>query len=459
MYTVTGLSKKPKVKQPQFIEQRDNQFLLIWGDIPNWMVVDGEALAIIKLSNGERTYQEIAESVVGDLRNHPTPLEDLHGFYEVLENARVMENSRPLKSPLNPIIENITINVTNRCNLRCTHCFIGESSNRPSQLDTSAIERFIQDGKEYIAELLTISILGGEPLLEKEKTLEIASIGKHIDVETVVSTNGLLIDNEFAKQARELNLVVQVSLEGSTPALNDMIRGKGSFERAVKGVRTLVENGAYSIICMVMRKDNLDDMESFCDLAIDLGVNELRFIEMREMGRVPIEGIQKATSREIILATKRLLNKRPEVRKFLVRDHFSVMKYICSRANKRSYCGAAFKTVLIDSDAGVYPCPNHVKPEFLSGNIHTDSFEEIWLRSDRLKEIRSSYFVDTINPRCSECAIRYWCLGGCRGETYEQTGIMDAVGHGCADLKAGILETFWSLSEGEEIVDTRTEYF
>ncbi|MFW9919800.1 MAG: SPASM domain-containing protein, partial [Candidatus Thorarchaeota archaeon] len=137
----------------------------------------------------------------------------------------------------------------------------------------------------------------------------------------------------------------------------------------------------------------------------------------------------------------------------------SVMTYLCARSKKRAYCGAGLKTILIDADGEVYPCPNHAKPEFSCGNIRNHLFGEIWMESDTLKHLRSTYQIDQINEVCSQCAIKYWCLGGCRGETYENTTNLRAVGVGCESLRKGIIETFWLLATGEEATATKTEYF
>lgn len=44
--------------------------------------------------------------------------------------------------------------------------------------------------------------------------------------ETLVSTNGTLVTDDFARQARDAGLQVQVSLDGHTAALNDAVRGR-----------------------------------------------------------------------------------------------------------------------------------------------------------------------------------------------------------------------------------------
>ncbi len=453
-------SEHPKVLQPNLIEQRGDHYLMIWRDTPHWMVADEDVLRTIKLADGMRSVSDIASALQ---RNEPSVqyLDEVTLLLRNLERNGLMlqaSMSEP-RAPLELLLENVTVNVTRHCNLKCIHCFVPDSDIVRSTINVEDLKRFLKEGSEYISPNLNFSILGGEPLLEKEKTLAIASLAQSLNAEAIVSTNGLLIEDTFAQKARDLGLAVQVSLEGSTAELNDHIRGKGSFERAIKGVRTLVDNGTYSMISMVVTKKNLHDIPSFYQLGHDLGVNEIRYIEMRRMGRALTEGIEPVPSTVLIESIHRLLTENPEARKYVMRDHLSVLKYLCARSKKRAYCGAGLKTILIDADGAVYPCPNHAKPEFSCGTIGDQSFQEIWLKSETLNNLRSTYQIDQINEVCSQCAIKYWCLGGCRGETYENTGNLRAIGTGCESLRRGIIDTFWLLAAGEDTPATRSEYF
>ena len=57
------LAKTHKIKQPNFVEERDTRYLLIWREQPHWMVVDEEAYNLIKLSDGSRTLKEIIKQL------------------------------------------------------------------------------------------------------------------------------------------------------------------------------------------------------------------------------------------------------------------------------------------------------------------------------------------------------------------------------------------------------------
>ena len=452
------------VVRPDHVEERDGRFLVVWGDAPHWAVVDGEAMQLIDLADGTKDPPAIAKAI-GEAVGRPPEevLSDARTVLGQLERAGVAYKKAPKdrRPSRRPLIENVTVNATRRCNLRCTHCFLGDDTRRDERLDVADLTRFLEQGRRYIAKNVNFAILGGEPLMEKEKTLDVARLAGRWGGEVTVSTNGLLIDPEFARCAQELGMLVQVSLEGATSRVNDPIRGKGSFQRATDGVRVLVETGTHSILSMVVQERNFADIEAFYDLSLELGTDEVRFIPLNIMGRAKETGLRPVPSADMVRRLGKLMEDRPGARERMTRDYFSILMSVCSLSNRRPYCGTGLKTIMVDSDGEVYPCPNHHFPEFSCGNVRDLSFKEVWLGSPVLKRVRSTYDLRSINEECSTCAFRHWCMGGCRGETYENTGDMSARSVRCEDLRAAVIEMMWTLGAADPraAVTERTEVF
>jgi len=152
-------------------------------------------------------------------------LSDSRTIIKQLERAGVAYKKAPKgrRPSRRPSIENVTVNVTHRCNLRCTHCFLEDGRKVDESLDIGDLTRFLEQGRKYIAKNVNFAILGGEPMMAKEKTLAVAELASRWGGEATVSTNGHLMDPSFAQSAKDLGLIVQVSLEGSTPEVNDPI--------------------------------------------------------------------------------------------------------------------------------------------------------------------------------------------------------------------------------------------
>ena len=179
------------------------------------------------------------------------------------------------------------------------------------------------------------------------------------------------------------------------------------------------------------------------------------------MGRARSKKLVPVPYIELLQAIRNLIKKHPDSVDLLGRDYFTILKNTCSLSSKRLYCGTGLRTLLVDADGEVYPCPNHTLAEFRCGNLRKMGFRDIWLKSPVLKKIRSVYDVNRINDQCPHCEVKYWCMGGCRGEVYENTKDLRSRPARCQEVRNAILEMFWIISEEGELVKNaeRTEYF
>jgi MoaA/NifB/PqqE/SkfB family radical SAM enzyme len=138
------------------------------------------------------------------------------------------------------------------CNLQCTHCFISSSpTNHAFEMMS------LEDVRRYLAEAEALGVkeyyfTGGEPLLNREifEMLEAAlALGP-----VSVLTNGVLIRPETAQRLRALSdgsaysLDLRISIDGWDAATNDPIRGAGTFERILAGIRNLAAAGLNPVI-------------------------------------------------------------------------------------------------------------------------------------------------------------------------------------------------------------------
>ena len=152
-----------------------------------------------------------------------------------------------------------------RCNLSCDHCFI---SCHPKNFSFGFLT--LKEVKHRLKESVPLGVkeyyfTGGEPFLNPEMTailLESLQYGP-----TTVLTNGTVLKQEWlerlqaAAEASPFSLEFRVSIDGFSAAQNDAIRGKGSFDRAMRGVGDLVRFGFLPIITAVRTWDPADDME------------------------------------------------------------------------------------------------------------------------------------------------------------------------------------------------------
>jgi MoaA/NifB/PqqE/SkfB family radical SAM enzyme len=138
------------------------------------------------------------------------------------------------------------------CNLQCTHCFISSSptNHAHEMMRLGEVRRYLEEAealgvKEYY-------FTGGEPFLNRE-ILEMIEAALACGPVSVL-TNGVLIRPDTAARLRALSdaspysLDLRISVDGTDAATNDPIRGEGTFERILAGIRTLAAAGLNPVV-------------------------------------------------------------------------------------------------------------------------------------------------------------------------------------------------------------------
>src|SRR6266436_2909223 len=151
------------------------------------------------------------------------------------------------------------------CNLTCRHCFISCSPHNRNFgfLDLETVRRALEDSvalgvKEYY-------FTGGEPFLNRDMTA-ILELTLQYGPATVL-TNGTVLKDDWlerlriAEKASLYSLEFRVSMDGYTAAQNDAVRGAGTFERILHGVRMLLAHGFLPILTVARTSDEQDDGE------------------------------------------------------------------------------------------------------------------------------------------------------------------------------------------------------
>lgn len=150
------------------------------------------------------------------------------------------------------------VNITNKCTLRCKHCFVyrDENPNNPrSEMDTPTMLRKLSDlQKAYGIQLMLW--MGGEPLLRPDVLRE----GAGIFSSNTVTTNGTLDLIELP------NCIYVISVDGP-PEYNDAIRGKGTFEKVMNTLSRIPDPFGPTVMCQcVVTRQNEDSLGELVDL-------------------------------------------------------------------------------------------------------------------------------------------------------------------------------------------------
>ena len=174
---------------------------------------------------------------------------------------------RPLliKSP-DPSLRYLELQITDRCNLRCRHCYIGEKN--PSDLSVNRIRNVLKEFEDIQG--LRVLITGGEPLMHSSFE-EVSEMLPEFSFRKVLFTNGLLLDRRICKM---LNVdEIQISIDGLEEA-HDSLRGRGTFRSAMESVLRAIDSGFEVSVSTMIHPENLRDFEKMEILFRKVGIRD-----------------------------------------------------------------------------------------------------------------------------------------------------------------------------------------
>ncbi|MCE4603062.1 MAG: radical SAM protein [Desulfurococcales archaeon] len=326
-------------------------------------------------------------------------------------------------------------NLTYKCNLHCSHCYINAGPSGGPELGVGEKLRIAEELSSH--GIPHVVLTGGEPLLAKgfwSLASRLAELGRP---SMSLSSNGTLIDDRTSSRLAELGFkYAGVSLDSVRPEVHDKFRGlRGSFKRTVRGIRSLIDYGIPVGVRTTITRWNIGEIPEVIDLAASLGASRVALYMLDTVGRgrllagdLPTPGQAKrlldtlvekareyAGTLEILLVRfnqggvyiAKKLSRTPEELKGL-------LEVIGSQGD----CGR--KAVSIYPDGRVKPCQfiDHID----LGDLRRESLSTILNPANpRLKPFLETHKM-LRGPRCSHCPYKEYCGGGSRGRALALTG-------------------------------------
>jgi MoaA/NifB/PqqE/SkfB family radical SAM enzyme len=275
----------------------------------------------------------------------------------------------------------LTINVTNRCNLSCQHCYASSGHCSEEDLDLPIIKRVLKEAKGL--GLVSVLITGGEPLLRGD-IKEILRYSKSLGLKVFLATNGTQINKENIKFLKEYVDKMNISLDG-IPETHDKIRGrKGVFNETMEKIKEAVSEGVPLSVSFTAQDENYPQIEELVSrlkkegILDNLSVNVKRFISV---GRGADNKLRLSGENYVSLAKiiERLKSKKVKIS---FKDPFY------SLGSGEGYgCYAGIHILSIKNNGDIWIC---TKVEKTIGNIKETSLDRIWNNSEILKQLREN---------------------------------------------------------------------
>ncbi len=345
---------------------------------------------------------------------------------KIYSKLRTRGESAIVASVSLPRLMTVQLDITNACNLSCSHCYHPNHSNKGalSLNDWKSILDKIEIFLRKYKCTPSITFCGGEPLLSPLLKPLISEIDRRWpDLEILILTNGTMYKNSIFQSRSSNRTSFQVSLDGPDEVSHDQVRGKGSFQRSVAGISQILANGHPVSILSILSQRSAPRIADYFSLAKTLGVNSQNFTRLIAEGHgrilvdsktdLPLAGIALKEALTDILVE----SYRSGVPTNTNQPLFALLD---TSFGQNGLFG--FDSIIVDYKGNLKASS---RSSLILGNILQNNLEDLYIKNSVLNEIRGRK-IDV----CGACELFEDC-GGDRNAAFAEYGSFTARDPGC----------------------------
>ncbi len=314
-------------------------------------------------------------------------------------------------------------NLTRRCNLACSHCYISAGSwwNENTELGTAACLEILDQVLAVNPSVLLI-LSGGEPLV-REDLEEIASHATSAGATVVVGTNGIgLTDARIASLKAAGVQGVAVSIDSLDPDYHDRFRhGGGALSDTLAAVDRCVAHELDFVVQTTLTRGNRGELGDLVDWSARKGAVSFNLYFLVPTGRGErMQGLEPEENEEVLIELAEL--ERAYRGRMMIRSKCQpqLMRHVHQADDDspllqyRTRCPCGVHYCRITPEGKLTPCP--YMPA-VAGDLTQEGFREVWERAELFQALRHG----TLGGRCGRCEYQELC-GGCRARAFARTG-------------------------------------
>ena len=212
-------------------------------------------------------------------------IEDEHILQVRSDLKFVRETDETLRDLLHYDLQQIVLELTEQCNMRCRYCIYNEHNDHyrnfsPKAMSWDVAKRAVEYARDNSGDRIAVSFYGGEPLVKYDLMKKVIEYSQEIitgkELTFSFSTNLTLVTKEIAEYVAGVEgMSVLASIDGPEDihdAYGVLAGGKGSFAKAMQGLKYLVEAFGErakecivinSVVCPPFSAEKLDAIKSF----------------------------------------------------------------------------------------------------------------------------------------------------------------------------------------------------
>ncbi len=358
------------------------------------------------------------------------------------EGDGIDSHQRYRKAP-NPYLTAIQWCVTGKCNLHCRHCYMQSPSGRYGELPFEEMARLV--GQFERANVLQVSLTGGEPFLRKDIGEIIALLAERRICLTCIYSNGLLITDDHLVSIKKNGFMPSFQISFDGVGTHDYMRGcQGTEAGVIEAIQRIESFGFPVVVSTSLDSMTVRQLMNTYELMRNLGVHGWRLASPQASGNWKSTTTALSMPEEALalypLLDRWLADGRPfflQLAGFFRGEQlqengfaFGSTNLLAPRHMPDSYdCALCREQPNLLPDGTLVPCPGYVDStiQTLMPNLLSEELSAVWTNSF-LREIADIKKKDLLakNPECITCEFFEECGIGCRASAYWETGDLTA---------------------------------
>lgn len=311
--------------------------------------------------------------------------------------------------------------ITDRCNLRCRHCYQDIFSNEREK-DIATLKSYADKIFGYKRGYrVAVNITGGEPLLYPN----LIELLEHIDryescSEINIITNGTFINESLIlRLSKILHLkFLKISIESPIGSINDKIRGEKNLETVVNNLKMFKRLKKDILIMMTLGSYNFRDVEKMVDFVVENELSGIIFERFVPLGRgreIGMDYLKRYEWKNVIESILTIINIQLKAEELVQYRAFWLMRFKRRFKLRGALCNLGEDSFALMPDGSIYPCRRYNKKV---ADLNVDNLGSI-------RKILREYSIPAFKKRlnsdiCGACGFED-CIG-CRALTLAVTG-------------------------------------
>lgn len=316
----------------------------------------------------------------------------------------------------------LTLHLTTACNLRCDYCYAPPRAGPRMTVETA--EKALRLGARLSNGSCGVVFFGGEPLLEKDLIRAVVERARG-PFHYKVTTNGVLLDDEFLEFALREGILVALSIDGVREAHDRhrrLANGEPSFDVVLERLRTLLSVRPFASVMLVVNPDTAPLLAESIAFLLDEGCRYL--IVSLNYSADWSEQDLRALQQQYRRLGRLYVRWTRQGRKFYLSPfEVKLSSHIDGCRYRKDRCELAKRQISVDPEGNLFPCVQFPRAgpqsEWCIGHVDTGI--------DEAARDRARARADEEKEECRDCALRDRCNHTCGCMNWQATGSVNRV--------------------------------